>query len=83
MTTGEGGDALTSQFNLDFTLISCMGSTGRGSVWYLDSSVSFHMTKNKELFINLEEKDLKLHIELGDDGMYSTMGLALPPLRGS
>jgi len=33
------------------------------------------MTRNNEFFNNLEEKDLQLHIELGDDGRYSTKGI--------
>jgi hypothetical protein len=32
---GEVGEALASQFELDFTLIACMASTVMGSVWYL------------------------------------------------
>jgi len=55
---GVVGEALASQFELDFTLITCMVSSMMGSVWYLDSGFSFHMTSNKELFSNLEEKDL-------------------------
>ena len=39
-----------------------------GSVWYLDSGASFHMTGDKELFSDLEKKDLQMHIEMGDDG---------------
>ena len=42
-----------------------------GSVWYLDSGASFHMTGDKELFSDLEEKDLQMHIEMGNDGRYS------------
>ena len=42
-----------------------------GSVWYLDSGDSFHMTGDKELFSELEEKDLKMHIKMGDDGKYN------------
>ena len=42
-----------------------------GSVWYIDSGVSFHMTGDKDLFNDLEEKDLQMHIEMGDDGRYS------------
>ena len=42
-----------------------------GSVWYLDSGASFHMMGDKELFSDLEEKDLQMHIEMGDDGRYS------------
>ena len=55
---GEVGEALTSQFELDFSLIACMVSLMMGSVWYLDNGASFHMTSNKELFSDLEEKDL-------------------------
>ena len=42
-----------------------------GSVWYLDSSASFHMTGDKELFSDLEEKYLQMHIEMGDNRQYS------------
>jgi hypothetical protein len=33
------GEALVSQFELDFTLITCMASSASGSVWYLDSGI--------------------------------------------
>ena len=46
-----------------------------GSVWYLDSGASFHMTGDKELFSSLEEKDLQMHIEMGDDGQYGATGI--------
>ena len=46
-------------------------SSALGSVWYLDSDTSFHMTGDKEIFSDLEEKDLQMHIEMGDDGRYS------------
>ena len=62
------GEALASQFELDFSLIACMVSSALGSVWYLDSGTSFHMMGDKELFSDLEEKDLQMHIEMGDDG---------------
>ena len=61
------GEALASQFELDFSLIACMVSSALGSVWYLDSGASFHMTGDKELFSSMEEKDLQMHIEMGDD----------------
>jgi hypothetical protein len=38
------GEALDSQFELDFSLIACMASGASGSVLYLDSGASFHMT---------------------------------------
>lgn len=47
------------------------------SMWYLDSVASFHMTGNKELFSKLEEKDLQMHIEMGNDGRYSTTNIGI------
>ena len=34
------------------------------SVWYMDNGASFHITRNKEFFIDLEEKDLQMHIDM-------------------
>ena len=48
-----------------------LGFKLHGSVWYLDSGASFHMMGDKDLFSDLEEKDLQMHIEMGDDGRYS------------
>jgi hypothetical protein len=45
-----------------------MDSIALGSVWYLDSGASYHMTGDKESFSDLEEKDLGMHIEMGNDG---------------
>ena len=69
------GEAIVSQFELDFALIACMELSASGSVWYLDSGASFHMTGDKESFNDLEEKDLRMHIEMGDDGRYSETGI--------
>ena len=41
------GESLASHFELDFSLITCMVSNMMGSMWYLDSGASFHMTGNK------------------------------------
>ena len=62
------GEALASQFELDFSLIACLVSSAMGWVLYLDSGASFHMTGDKEIFSDLEEKDLQMHIEMGGDG---------------
>ena len=51
-------EALASKYELDFSLIACMVSSALGSVWYLDSGTSFHMTGDKEIFKDLEEKDV-------------------------
>eukprot|EP00253_Pinus_taeda_P021218 PITA_21218 len=69
------GEALASQFERDFSLISCLASSVMGSVWFLDSGASFHMTGDRDLFSDLNEKDLGVHIEMGDDGRYSAIGI--------
>ena len=48
-----------------------MLSSAMGSVWYLDIGASYHMKVDKEILCNLEEKDLEMHIEMGDDEWYS------------
>ena len=65
---GSDGEALASQFELYFSLIACMVSSMVGCVWYLDSGASFHMTGDKNIFSTLEEKDLQMQIEMGNDG---------------
>ena len=72
---GSEGEALASQFEFDFTLIACMVSSMMGCGWFLDSGVSFHMTGDKSLFSTLEEKDLKILIEMGDDERYNVSGV--------
>jgi len=46
-----------------------------GSVCFLDSGASFHMIGDKDLFSDLDEKDLGVHIEMGDDGRYNVTGI--------
>ena len=41
------GEALASQFELEFSLIACMVSSAMESMWYLDSGAYFHMTGDK------------------------------------
>ena len=71
------GEAFASQFELEFSLIACMMSSIMGSVWYLDNVASFHMTGDKELFSDLEEKYFQMHIGMGDDGKYSVTRLGM------
>eukprot|EP00253_Pinus_taeda_P016039 PITA_16039 len=66
---------------MDFTLIECMVSSMMGCVWYLDSGASFHMTGDKNLFNSLGEKDLKMHIDMGDDGRYSVSRVGMVALQ--
>jgi len=46
-----------------------------GSVWFLDSGASFHMIRDRDLFSDLEDKDLGVHIKMGDDGRYSATSI--------
>ena len=46
-----------------------------GSVWYLGIGAYFHMIGDKDLLSDLEEKDLQMHIEMGDDGRYSATNI--------
>eukprot|EP00253_Pinus_taeda_P009283 PITA_09283 len=72
---GSEGEALASQFKLDFTLFACMVSSMVGSGWFLDNVDSFHMTGDKSLFSTLEEKDLQILIAMGNDEKYSVLGV--------
>eukprot|EP00253_Pinus_taeda_P009805 PITA_09805 len=77
------GEALASQFEMDFSLIACLVSSVMGLVWFLDSGASFHMKGDQDLFSDLDEKDLGVHIEMGDDDRYSATGIGTISLRGS
>ena len=48
-----------------------MVSSMVGCGWFLDNGDSFHMTGDKCLFNTLEEKDLEILIEMGNDEKYS------------
>lgn len=58
-------------------LIACMEITVMGSMWYLDSGASFNMVGNRDLFNELEEKDLKKNIVFGHDGRYNMTGIGI------
>ena len=45
-----------------------MVSSALGSGWYFDNGTFFHMMGGVNLFSDLVEKDLQLHVELGDNG---------------
>ena len=53
-----------------------------GSVWFLDNGASFHMTGDKYFFTDLDEKDLGVHIEMGDDGRYGATGIGTISFEG-
>ena len=53
---GSEGEALASQFELDFTLIACMVSSMMGCGWILHNGASFHMTDDKSLLVPWRRK---------------------------
>jgi len=69
------GEALATQFEPYFSLIACLVSSVMGSIWFLDNGASFHMTRDRDLFSDLDEKDLGVHIKMGDDGRYSATSI--------
>eukprot|EP00253_Pinus_taeda_P023126 PITA_23126 len=77
--SGEGseGEALASQFELDFTLFACTVSSMVGSGWFLNSGTFLHMTDDKSLFSTLEEKDLQILIAMCNDEKYSVSGIGI------
>jgi hypothetical protein len=44
------------------------------SAWFLDRDASHHMTKVHELFSSLRERDLDVHVEIGDYVKYAVKG---------
>jgi len=57
-------------------MIACIASNVMGSVWYLDSDALFHMTVCRDIFNDLEEKYIQMHIDLGDDRRYSSIRIS-------
>ncbi len=47
-----------------------------GSIWFLESGASFHMTGDRDLFTDLDDKDLGVHIEMGNDGRYNATSIS-------
>ena len=63
-------DEFNGKFDEEFCLISCMASTTRSSIWYINSGASSHMIGHKIFFRHLKEGGIGIHIELGDDTRY-------------
>jgi len=60
----------------EYTLISALtGTITHGSdTWLIDSGASKHMTGNKEVIVNLIQKDSPQKVKLGDDYQYLIKG---------
>ena len=72
---GSSEGSIASQFKMDFTVIACMVSSMMVCRWYIDSGATFQMTDDKILFSALEDKDLKMCINMGDDERFSVSGM--------
>jgi hypothetical protein len=68
-------DEFVAKFEKDYSLVSFLstGTTMR-SAWLLENGASRHMIEAWELFINLTERNLGLHVKLGDDSRCAMNG---------
>ena len=62
-------------FDENFCLIACMGSTTGNSIWYIGSGSSSLMTGQKTFFKYLQEGGIGIHVELGYDARYQAKGV--------
>lgn len=64
-------DKLTVRLDTTFTMVSCLSTnTVSGVEWYVGNGSSRQMTPNRSTFFKLEEQDIDMHVELGDDGRH-------------
>ena len=68
-------DEFSRNFDEEFCLIACMESTTGSIIWYIDTGASSHMTGQKRLFRDLQERGTRIHVELGDDAQYQAQGV--------
>lgn len=52
-----------------------MSNTVMGCMWYLGKGSSLHMMDNRDIFNDLEEKDLQQNIEFRDDERYNATNI--------
>jgi hypothetical protein len=68
-------DEFAVKFEKDFSLVSFLSTnTTTKNAWYLDTGAYRHMKKSWEIFSSLMERDLGIHVELGDDAKYAMKG---------
>jgi hypothetical protein len=68
-------DEFETKFEKDFSLVSYRSTnTVMRSAWFLDNGESHHMTKAREIFSILIERDSYVHVELSDDSKYAMKG---------
>jgi hypothetical protein len=68
-------DEFAIHFVKDYLMISFLStSTTIRSELFMYSGASRHMTEAWHLFSSLMDKDLKVHVEYGDDARYAMKG---------
>jgi hypothetical protein len=64
-------DEFTVKFEKDFSLVSFLStSTTTRGAWYLENSASHHMIEAWDIFSIRKERELYVHVELGDDAKW-------------
>jgi len=56
-------EEMAEKFKKIISLVSCLSGTITKVVWFVDSGASHHMTRSRDV-----------HVELGDKGKYATKG---------
>lgn len=83
-------EEFSSKFEREFSLIACLSScSGSSRVWYIDNGASTHMSRVREVFSEITERDIDVEVELGDDRVVRVVGRGIvafqresrPPFR--
>jgi hypothetical protein len=67
-------DEFAARFESEFSFIACLSSSTSSGVWYIDSGVSSHMTGVRDYFSSLEEEEMNLYIEMGNNAKCRAAG---------
>jgi hypothetical protein len=60
-------EEFATRFENEFSSIACLSSSTSSIAWYVDSGASSHMTRVQEYFYSLQEEEMDLLIEMGNN----------------
>jgi hypothetical protein len=60
-------DEFATRFENEFARIACLSSSASSGVWYRDNGTSSHMTRVWEYFSSLQEEEMDIVIEMGNN----------------
>jgi hypothetical protein len=66
-STSTEVDEFVARFENGFSIIACLSSSANSGVWYIESGVSSHMIGVRAYFSNLQEEEMDLVIEMGNN----------------